>query len=202
MLWALLPAAGFLVGSVPFSFIIAASKGIDLRKTGSGNVGATNLARLCGRRAGLAGLVLDVLKGAIPVGAALLLAAPAGLRAATAIAAIAGHVFSPWLRFRGGKGVATTLGALAVLVPLPAAGALLLFLLVFSFSRVVSVSSVAAALVLTPLEWVLGAPGDRPLLTCICGAVTLLLVTRHLGNIARLFRGTEGRLHVGSGGRP
>jgi glycerol-3-phosphate acyltransferase PlsY len=193
VLWLVLPAAGFAFGSIPFSFLIARSRGIDLRREGSGNVGATNLARLCGKKAGAAGFALDVLKGAIPAGASLLAGAPGELRAITALAAIAGHVFTPWLGFRGGKGVATALGALAVLVPLPAAAALAIFALVLALTKVVSISSVSAALAVTPLQVFLGAREDRLLFSLLCGAAALLLLARHYGNIVRLMRGTEHR---------
>jgi len=201
VIYFVLPAAAFLLGSVPCSFLIGRSRGVDLRARGSGNIGATNLTRSCGRGAGAAGLLLDAVKGALPVAAAALVGAPAIVRAAAALAAVAGHVFSPWLRFRGGKGVATGLGAVGALAPLPAAAALAVFLLVFAWTRIVSASSMAAAVALVPAVLVLGRPGAKPFAAVSCVAVALLILVRHASNISRLIRGTEGGLAGGRGRR-
>ncbi len=190
----LLPAAGFLSGSIPFSHIIGRSMGHDLRREGSGNVGATNLLRVCGRRAGAAGLALDAVKGAVPVLVARLSGAGGVVMAVTALAAVAGHVFTPWLGFRGGKGVATALGGLAVLAPLPLACALVVFAAVLAVSRTVSLSSVSAALALVPASLLLPA-GDAPLAPrAACVLISLIVVARHASNLGRLLKGTEGRL--------
>lgn len=186
-----LPLAGFLSGSVPWSYIVARSRGVDLRRTGSGNVGATNLLRTCGKAAGAAGLLLDALKGAIPALAALLLTRDDLVTAAAAVAAVLGHVFSPWLGFRGGKGVATALGGVAVMAPLPLLAALAVFGAVLAVRRYVSLASVSAAVALAAASLILpcGTPGRAA-----CILIAALLVARHAGNIRRILSGTERRL--------
>lgn len=186
-----LPLAGFLSGSVPWSYIVARLRGVDLRRTGSGNVGATNLLRTCGKAAGAAGLLLDALKGTVPALAALLLTHDDLVTAATVVAAVLGHVFSPWLGFRGGKGVATALGGVAVMAPLPLLAALAVFVIVLAVRRYVSLASVSAALALVAAAFVLpcGVPGR-----IACVLIAVLLTARHAGNIRRILSGTERRL--------
>lgn len=186
-----LPIAGFLSGSVPWSWIVARLRGIDLRRTGSGNVGATNLLRTCGKAAGAAGLVLDALKGTAPALAALLLTHDDLVTAATVVAAVLGHVFSPWLGFRGGKGVATALGGVSVMAPLPLLASLAVFAAVLALWRLVSLASIAAALALAAavLSLPCGMPGR-----IACMLIAALLVARHAGNIRRILSGTERRL--------
>ncbi|MDM7991950.1 MAG: glycerol-3-phosphate 1-O-acyltransferase PlsY [Candidatus Fermentibacter sp.] len=186
-----LPLAGFLSGSVPWSWILARSRGVDLRRAGSGNVGATNLLRSCGKAAGAAGLLLDALKGTVPALAALLLTHDDLVTAATVVAAVLGHVFSPWLGFRGGKGVATALGGVAVMAPLPLLAALAVFAAVLAAWRFVSLASVAAAVALAAAALLLpcGLPGR---IACI--VIAILLIARHAGNMRRIRSGTERRL--------
>ncbi len=186
-----LPLAGFLSGSVPWSWIVARSRGVDLRRAGSGNVGATNLLRSCGKAAGAAGLLLDALKGTVPALAALLLTHDDLVTAVTVVAAVLGHVFSPWLGFRGGKGVATALGGVAVMAPLPLLAALAVFAAVLAAWRFVSLASVAAAVALSAAALFLpcGLPGR---IACI--VIAILLIARHAGNMRRIRSGTERRL--------
>ena len=186
-----LPLAGFLSGSVPWSWIVARSRGVDLRRAGSGNVGATNLLRSCGKAAGAAGLLLDALKGTVPALAALLLTHDDLVTAVTVVAAVLGHVFSPWLGFRGGKGVATALGGVAVMAPLPLLAALAVFAAVLAAWRFVSLASVAAAVALSAAALLLpcGLPGR---IACIL--IAILLIARHAGNMRRILSGTERRL--------
>jgi glycerol-3-phosphate acyltransferase PlsY len=188
--------AGFLMGAVPFSWLIARAKGIDLRTTGSGNIGATNLMRACGKGSGITGLILDAVKGALPVLLAVLLAGREQvlLQAAAASAAVLGHVYTPFLGFSGGKGVATALGALTALAPVPSLSALGIFLLVLLVSGTVSLSSVIAAAALVPAVFVFrGGPGDLPVQVACC-LVAVLVIVRHRSNIRRLVRGEEKRL--------
>lgn len=190
MTQALLVAAAFLSGSIPFSWFIGRLMGVDLRKTGSGNPGATNLMRTCGKTPGMLGLLLDAIKGAAPV--ALVPAAEAGwLPAAAAMAAILGHVLMPWFGFRGGKGVATALGALLVLSPLPLLCSLGVFILAVLSFRMVSLGSVLGVLALVPFGLVFGA--GTPVII-VFGAVALVVVLGHRGNIGRIISGTERRL--------
>jgi glycerol-3-phosphate acyltransferase PlsY len=200
------PAAAFLLGSVPWSYIIGRVLGADIRNSGSGNTGATNLFRTCGKGAGLAGLILDALKGALPV-----LAASGGLFgivppadqwtvSLSGIFAVLGHVFSPWLGFRGGKGVATTLGVLLVLSPLSVLAGLVVFVVVVSITRYVSLGSITAALAVVPAVF-LFQPGSLPRQVVICLAAAIILV-RHRSNMVKLLRGGENRFSFrgGSGG--
>jgi glycerol-3-phosphate acyltransferase PlsY len=193
----------YLIGSIPFGYLIVRMTGRgDVRETGSGGTGATNVSRRAGKVAGLLTLVLDAAKGAFAVlvaGVAL-----SGQRAtinvrwvvaAAAIAAIAGHIFPVWLKFRGGKGVATAAGALFMVAPFALLCAGLVFVIVVALTRYVSLGSLAAA-VLIPFflwlqKWFLQPAADiRPPLTAAVIAA-LLIIFAHRGNIARLVNRTE-----------
>lgn len=190
-------ALAFVLGSIPFSQLLAGLRGVDLRSVGSGNIGATNLARAVGYGAGALGLALDALKGAVAVLLARALPGDAGTPAIQALAAalsVAGHAFTPWLGFRGGKGVATGAGAFAVLAPSATLCAVLVFAVAVSLGRMVSLASVLAAVALPVAAHFLGAP--RPV-TVAAAAVAALVVARHRGNLVRLVRGTENRLDMG-----
>jgi acyl phosphate:glycerol-3-phosphate acyltransferase len=185
-LWA---AFAYLCGSIPFGLLIArAASGKDVRTVGSGNIGATNVARAAGKSAAIATLVLDAVKGLVPV----LLAARSphsqpALPAACAIAAVLGHCFPPWLGFRGGKGVATGLGVSLALAPWAALGGALAWLVLFKLFRISSIGSLAGmavALVLAALT------ASRPALLGLAG-VSLLILIRHQANIRRLLRRQE-----------
>ena len=193
--WAIV-AASYLLGSIPFGLLLGRFvAGVDVRQEGSGNIGATNVARTAGRRLGVLTLVLDAAKGAIPVGiAAWALGVPpdASWPAAAGLAAFLGHVFPVWLRFRGGKGVATALGAFLALTPWLTLGAALVFGAVFAVIKVVSVSSLAATAALAGSAALVhgkGAPVTQAALF-----VLLVIVVRHQSNIRRMLRGVESRL--------
>ncbi|OPZ32614.1 MAG: Glycerol-3-phosphate acyltransferase [Synergistetes bacterium ADurb.BinA166] len=190
----ILPAAGFLSGSIPWSFLAARSRGVDLRKTGSGNVGATNLFRSCGKTVGAAGLLLDALKGALPALASRLLGLGDIVLAATVVAAVLGHVFTPWLGFRGGKGVATALGGVAVMAPVPLLIALAAFVVVLLIWRLVSLSSIVAALVLVAATILPPGGGGSLPGRIACLLIAALILVRHAGNMGRILAGTEKRL--------
>jgi glycerol-3-phosphate acyltransferase PlsY len=170
---------------------IARLGGRDPRRHGSGNIGATNVARVSGWGAGIATLALDVGKGAAAVAAASALCSEPRAASAAALGAVLGHVFPIFLRLRGGKGVATAAGAFAVLAPSALAGAGLLFAALLAFSRRVSVGSIGAALSLPFLgAWL--APGNgRVEAAALCA---LLIVVRHRDNLRRLAAGTEPRI--------
>ena len=214
--WAVLPVAAYLAGSFPTAHLIALSRGIDLGTVGSRNYGATNLGRTLGRPFGIACFVLDATKGALPVLAAgwwtgALGASPGAMPVAlawcwlaTAFAAILGHTLSPWIGFKGGKGVATGFGALAAMWPVltvPAASALLLWLVVVAISRMVSLASMVAAVAIPCMVAVAalstsGLAGLRasvPFLVA-SGAIALFVVWKHRANIARIRAGTESRI--------
>ena len=206
-------AASFLCGSVPFALLLGRLRGLDIRKVGSGNIGATNLGRALGRPWGIACFVLDALKGAAPVaafgiwrGAWGVPLGEAGANVtvewlAIAIAAILGHVFSPWVGFKGGKGVATGFGAMVALWPLltwPVVGALLAWAILLAVTRYMSVASVIGAAVPPAVllvqslqaEW---PPAAAPLIVAT-SLVFLMLAIRHRTNMARVLAGTEPRI--------
>jgi glycerol-3-phosphate acyltransferase PlsY len=181
--------AGFLCGSVPFSWLLGRLKGVDLREHGSGNPGATNLLRTCGTGIGIAGLLLDALKGALPV---LALAFsdphPVWLASAVAIAAVCGHVFMPWFGFKGGKGVATALGSLLVLSTQPVLCSLGLFILLLALFRMVSLGSVVGGVSLPFWGILFGTPVYPETVQIV---VALAILITHRSNIKRIINGTE-----------
>jgi glycerol-3-phosphate acyltransferase PlsY len=192
----LLVVLGFFAGSVPFGVLFARARGIDLRRVGSGNIGATNAARALGKRAGVLVFVCDAAKGGLPIVLArqVLAGAPWSPEAVESVvaavggAAFLGHLFSPWLGFRGGKGVATAFGVFLTISPAAALGAIALFLGVYAVWRLSSLGSLAAATAFLPLLMALGAPPPHRVLAAF---MWLLIVWRHRGNIARLLRGEE-----------
>ena len=182
---------GYLAGSVPFAFLLARRRGIDVRRVGSGNVGAANVMRTTGTGRAVAVVALDVAKGAAAVGLAYLTSSGIPLVAATGAAAIVGHIYPVWLRFHGGKGVAVAAGVFTVLAPLATAIAASLFVLTVWATRYVSLGSVAASVALPPAAWLAGAPG--PIVGAAGGASALILF-RHRANLHRLRAGTERRM--------
>ncbi|MCD4848324.1 MAG: glycerol-3-phosphate 1-O-acyltransferase PlsY [Candidatus Aegiribacteria sp.] len=187
---------GFLSGSVPWSWLLGRLKGVDIQSEGSGNAGATNLMRVCGTGYGIAGLFLDAVKGAFPVLVAAngMLNIPpvsATVVAMVAICAVLGHVFTPWLGFRGGKGVATALGVLLVLSPLAIATGVGVFILTLFLTRYVSLGSICAAVCMIPAVFLFD-PGEVPVQVVMI-LVAVLIILRHRPNIRRLLRGEESR---------
>jgi acyl phosphate:glycerol-3-phosphate acyltransferase len=182
VLLALTFALAFAAGSVPFGVLLARRRGVDIRTSGSGNIGATNVARVMGFRIGLIVLVLDALKGAVPV----LLARRAGLddwgMAAAALGAVLGHCFSPWLRFRGGKGVATALGVFLVLSPAAAAVAVAVFVGIGGVTRVPALGSLAGSVALSAMCVAL----ESEVIAGLSLVVTTLIIVRHRQNLAEL----------------
>jgi glycerol-3-phosphate acyltransferase PlsY len=193
-----LAAAAYLFGSIPFGLLLTrALAGVDVRQVGSGNIGATNVSRAAGPAAGIATLILDAAKGALPVLAAATFLDPAGpgggtWPAAAGVAAFLGHLFPPWLRFRGGKGVATALGVALALSPWVALAAVVAFAAVLAATRIVSVSSLAGAA--TCAGGMLAAQGGRSPASWAAAFMAAAMVVRHRANIARLARGQEQRL--------
>ncbi len=200
--------ASYLIGAIPFGYLIGRLKGVDLFETGSGNIGATNASRVLGRGFGALVFVLDFLKGAGPVAAVVPLARALEpdavtalgsadvLRVGAAALAFLGHLFPVYLGFRGGKGVATGAGTVCVLAPVPAAAAVLTWVQVVLASQFVSLASVAAVVALVHAR-VASAPdpfgpgGWAVTAYCIVGAG--LVIVKHKGNIRRLLAGTENR---------
>ncbi len=200
---ALALAVAFLCGSIPFGLLLVRlTRGVDVRRVGSGNIGATNALRAGGKAVGAAVLGLDLLKGVAGVLAARALLPPgadAALAGALVVAPVAGHVFTPWLGFRGGKGVATALGALAVADARVLGVALAAFVVAALPTRMVSAGSVAAALGAAAAGFAFHGPSSPAF--GIAG-VALLVVVRHGANIRRMLSGTEPRLGASRGGSP
>jgi glycerol-3-phosphate acyltransferase PlsY len=231
-LW-LLPVVAFFIGSIPFGLLIARARGIDIRQHGSGNIGATNVLRVVGKKYGISCLILDLLKGFIPVLLAINLIRIAGrspgipleflapfamelpaakqftgqlVHVLTGLAAVLGHNYSPWVGFRGGKGIATSAGILLALMPAAVGVLLVVFGVVFLLTRYVSLASVVAA-VLLPAITHYGArfhrgPDGRSLweagtwnkpLFALTVVLAVLAVWKHRGNLRRIRAGTENR---------
>jgi acyl phosphate:glycerol-3-phosphate acyltransferase len=186
---ALIVLAGYLAGSIPFAFLVARLvKGIDIRRAGSGNVGATNVLRTSGLTTGLAVMVLDVTKGAGTVLFAQRLQAGDIAPAAAGVAAIVGHIYPVWLRFRGGKGVATACGVFAVLAPWAMLPVMALFVLTVWITRYISLGSVVATVALAPVAYAVHASMAVVAAAAVAGGA---IVFRHRANLARLWAGTE-----------
>jgi glycerol-3-phosphate acyltransferase PlsY len=183
-------AFGYLVGSIPFSFLLSRQHGVDLRHAGSGNSGASNVLRTTGAGAAAAAVLLEGVKGTMAVVAAQMLSVDLAATVAAACAAVVGHVYPMWLRFHGGKGVATAAGAFIVLAPSALAVALLVFVVVVSITRFISAGSIAGAIVFTAVAAI-----TAPRAVAI-GAATVALVVlyRHRDNMMRLLAGTERRI--------
>ncbi|MBL6921124.1 MAG: glycerol-3-phosphate 1-O-acyltransferase PlsY [Akkermansiaceae bacterium] len=210
MSW-LLPLLGFLLGSIPFGLLMGKIKGIDIRQHGSGNIGATNVFRILGKQSGITCLLLDFTKGLVPVLIARNMVEPMmaeqqftaqSIEVLTALASIMGHNYSPWIGFKGGKGIATTAGAITALMPF---GLVLLILVwaIFTFTtKYVSVGSIAAAaslpiLVITGSAYhgkLANGTWNKPLFIFSLIAA-ILAIWKHRANIARLKAGTEN--HIG-----
>jgi acyl phosphate:glycerol-3-phosphate acyltransferase len=181
----------YLVGSIPFAFLLSRQRGVDLRRAGSGNIGASNVLRTTGVRAALLAMVLDGVKGTIAVLAAQLLSAGPVAAVIAAFASVVGHVYPIWLRFRGGKGVATAAGAFAVLAPEAFGVASCVFLLSVILTRFISVGSIAGALTLVLVAAISDVPG---VVAVGAAASALVIVYRHRENLASLVAGTERRI--------
>jgi glycerol-3-phosphate acyltransferase PlsY len=194
-----LVAGAYLLGSVSFSVVLVkVMQGLDVRTVGSGNAGATNAMRAAGKKAGAAVLALDVIKGMTAVAVPRVLDAPAAVVGSAAVAVVLGHVFPVFFGFRGGKGVATSAGALGTLAPAALAAGIAVFILVVLWKRYVSLGSMVTA-VLLPLLVGLGArlgwpEYGGPWLVLASAAIALLILIKHRNNLRRLRQGTEPRL--------
>jgi len=199
---ALVVVISYLLGSIPTSNIAARLRGVDLRTVGSGNPGFTNVLRTLGPRVAAPVLIIDIAKGAAAVlfVAGILGAGSSlghtGIGLAAGLAAVAGHIWPVFARFRGGKGVATACGVFAAMAPLATLAAVVLWLAIVIPTRYVSLGSIAAALFLPWAIWIeagiLGT-GRPTALILTAGLVAVAVVLRHLGNIKRLLNGTENR---------
>lgn len=196
-------AGSYLLGSIPFGYLAGQIAGIDVRKTGSGNIGATNVVRVLGKRYGYPVFALDFLKGLGAVKLSMLIATPAQpdwaspemVRILAALCSVIGHSFPPWLKFKGGKGVATSAGALLGLVPQATVIGLAIWLLVFWLTRYVSLASVLTAVALPLVIFIINCRGEtetRPVFyASLC--IAAVVIWRHRLNLSRLIRGREPR---------
>jgi len=193
--------AAYLLGSIPTGFLVAKARGIDIRAAGSGNIGATNVFRTLGITAGVLVLIADALKGCLavtvlaPLFASGFLPSPTtqeqeGLAIVAGCCAILGHNFTCWLRFRGGKGIATSAGVLAALVPYSLLIILAIWLVVLAVSRYVSLASVCASFALPFATWLTGRSST---LIAVTAAMAALAIWKHRANLRRLAAGTESR---------
>lgn len=183
--------AAYLLGSIPFALILARRWGSDLRSVGSGNLGATNVMRASGVRAGVLVAILDMSKGAASVWLAARVSDAAPLPAAAGLAAIIGHIYPVWLRFHGGKGVATACGVFSILTPLAVPPAMAIFAAVVWLTKYISLGSVLASVALPPIAYALGSPAPAVI---AAAAASAFIVFRHRSNLVRLFTGTERRV--------
>jgi glycerol-3-phosphate acyltransferase PlsY len=191
--------AGFVLGSIPFGSLLASRlAGVDLRAVGSGNVGASNAFRSAGRGVGLAVLCLDVAKGAAAVWVARMLGVSDAVVVGAGVAAVVGHVKTPWLRFRGGKGVATACGVFLMLAPAATLAALLMFAAMAWWTKYASLASLVATAFLLAL---LSVSETDPAILLGAVFIALIIVWRHRENMVRIRRGMEPRLGDRSQGR-
>lgn len=186
----MLLAGAYLLGSIPTGLLLGRVYGIDVRREGSGNIGATNLYRTVGRKVGIITLIGDCLKGLLPVLAVRYYMPSVELAAWVGLAAFCGHVFSVFLKLRGGKGVATALGVFLALAPLAVVCALAVFAGLMLRWRYVSLGSIGAAAVM-PLAVVLLGGGN--VLVLVTVVIAAIVIVRHRENIRRLVAGTENR---------
>jgi acyl phosphate:glycerol-3-phosphate acyltransferase len=197
-LWLLTLAIAYLLGSIPFGYLLVRIfRKEDIRATGSGNIGATNVARSGAKGLGFLTLLFDLLKGYAAVEIAAHFAPgtpglPSDLAVAAGVAAVLGHVFPVWLGFKGGKGVATALGVFLALAPLAAFCALGVFIVVFAITRYVSLASILAAFMM-PVFCLLWMPDRSPIFVGGVIFLALLVIAKHHANIARLMQGKESR---------
>jgi glycerol-3-phosphate acyltransferase PlsY len=192
----------YLAGSIPTGFLVAKARGIDIRKLGSGNIGATNVFRHLGRTAGVFVLLIDALKGFVavaifaPILASFVYSAPDAqvrewFKLCAALAAVLGHNYTCWLYFKGGKGIATSAGVLVALVPGALGIILVVWVIVFGATRYVSLASISASFALPFAAWV---TGESPTMIAVTAGMAALAIYKHRSNIQRLLAGTESRI--------
>ena len=198
MAWILIVVA-YLLGSIPFGYLLVKERvGLDVRSVGSGNVGATNVLRVSGKGPAVAVLLMDMAKGCFPVLVGRLLGFSPGILALVAVAAVLGHVFPIFLGFRGGKGVATAVGAFLALAPIATATSIAVFIVLVVWKRYVSLASVVAVASFPLWAYIYGRTGWMTVPwfeVCVAGMVTAFVVfVKHWANLRRIGEGTESRI--------
>ena len=183
----------YLIGSVPMGYILSSVSGIDIREEGSGNIGATNVGRVVGWKAGLITLLADAGKGFIPIFFTVQIGFDSETSALTALAAFLGHLYPVFLRFKGGKGVATAIGCLAGLEPLIAGYLVVAFFVIVLVTRWVSLGSIGAAALAPLLFWSIT---HKPPYIWMSLVMAILIIVRHRGNIQRLISGEESKFEI------
>ncbi|HYG23020.1 MAG TPA: glycerol-3-phosphate 1-O-acyltransferase PlsY [Verrucomicrobiae bacterium] len=200
MTYTAVAVAAYLLGSIPTGYLVAKARGIDIRSVGSGNIGATNAFRVLGKPAGTFVLLIDALKGYAAASWLVALLAPLldvatvdlnWLRITAGICAVLGHNYTCWLKFKGGKGIATTAGVYLALAPIAVSVALMAWLIVALITRYVSAASIAAAIALPTAVWL---TQDSMLLGVVTTALGALAIFKHRNNIQRLMNGTENKI--------
>ncbi|MGN0833794.1 MAG: glycerol-3-phosphate 1-O-acyltransferase PlsY [Kiritimatiellia bacterium] len=197
-------AAAYLVGGIPFGYLIGRLRGVDVRTVGSKNIGATNVFRTVGRKWGLLAFVLDVTKGLVPTLLAKRAVADGAVGAswlplAVGVMCVLGHMLTPYMRFRGGKGVATAFGMLIALIPALIGVAFALFAVTFACFHFISLGSCVAAAFLAAAIWfpVFGTRGAADLPQCVLVTlISLFVICKHRSNLVRLVRGTESKIYL------
>lgn len=184
-------AFAFLSGSIPFGLIFTGSSGVDIRQVGSGNIGATNVLRSVGKKAALLTLLGDILKGTAPVAAAVVLGMDALAQGTVGLAAIIGHNYSVFLGFKGGKGVATSIGVSLMLVPWAGLLTVVTWLAVLYAFRYSSLAAILSFLCMPGFVYIMGYGWEKFVFSVI---ISILLVYRHQANIRNLIKGTERRV--------
>ncbi len=187
----LLLIAAYLIGSIPFGYLISKVLNIDIRKFGSGNIGATNVYRTLGPVPGAIVFVLDLLKGTLPVYLAIQLVSNPWLIILVGIAAVIGHTYPIYLKFKGGRGAATGLGILLGIAPDIFVGAVAIAALIIYISRYVSLASIITPIIVTIMLFAFGRPLSYGL---AAGLISIIIIARHIPNIKRLRNGTERKI--------
>lgn len=193
-IWIGCVVVSYLLGSIPTGFVWCKARGIDIRKVGSGNIGATNVMRALGKPIGITVLLIDVAKGFVPVFVAPVFFPQLDktlLQIVCCVAVVAGHNWTCWLRFKGGKGIATSAGALLAMLTIPLLCVLAAWGLVFAVSRYVSLASIVAAAALPVATWLITHDQTSIIFTAVLGG---LAIYKHKSNIKRLLAGTENRI--------
>lgn len=199
--------ASYFIGAIPVGVLVARAKGVDIMATGSGNIGATNVGRVLGKKAGILVFILDILKGVVPTVAVhfLGISGEFGLslvdqQVICGVLAILGHMLSPFLKFKGGKGIATGLGALLGTAPLIGICAFGIFLLFFALTRIVSLSSILAVIGVVTMAATVFPHGT--LFLVVYSLVVLYVIIKHIPNMKRLFKGEEPKFEFKKDSKP